>query len=552
VAEHIETRFGTINRSLAAAIRHGLEVSIFYPVLGPLNEVHGRLLAAGTTMGLADRLAEPPSQRWSELMTNVFGGDEVGLRREPVGNGRDALAERHRAVLASHVPTPRDRDVAHQLLLTARAFVIAEAMRLGDIVDDWRHSGVLQDPEGNPAADLLPALLGTGDVGARLARIAADETWYRLLSDVADSPFADVPFVPTQRVDDAPAQVPVRSAAPRAAGWWTGLTTHPRVLFPLACLVFVALILAPALQRSQAGVLGAPPVPEKRHVKVVIMNTTDLGPFLYALDQKYFTKAGFRFDPSTDVKKVDSGTEAVRLLESGEVDFAYATYVPFIIAQREHHNIKLVAGASSAGPGSCMVVAMPRGKVRGIQDMPGKRVAITARNTMSDLLIMSALRSNGVDPSSIEWVPARFEDMAGMLRSGTVDAAFMTEPYMTDAKTSVGALPVFDTAVGPTLTLPTAAFGTTARFARDNPGAVEAFRGVLEKATTEVNEDKDKVGGPLLFHVNIKTRPEMLPQLLTYVSALDESRLADVVGLMREFGMLDKDVDVFPMIARRF
>jgi NitT/TauT family transport system substrate-binding protein len=164
---------------------------------------------------------------------------------------------------------------------------------------------------------------------------------------------------------------------------------------------------------------------------------------------------------------------------------------------------------------------------------------------------MSALRTHGVDPRSITWVPARFEDMAGMLKAGEIDAAFMTEPFMTEAKKSVGAVPVLDTAVGPTLNLPTAAFGTTATFARENPETVKAFRQVLETATAEVNQDKSKVGGPLLVHMELKTRPEMLPRLLTFEPTLDEDRLESVVKLMREFTMLDKDIDVHRMITRQ-
>jgi NitT/TauT family transport system substrate-binding protein len=386
--------------------------------------------------------------------------------------------------------------------------------------------------------------------------MAADESWSSLLSHVDDSPLREPPIlVPPQNVGDAPVPVPVGAPDHPVAGWLGRLVADRRLLVPAAiaaCVALVALLVNSGPQRPDAVRNGAPPAPrpERPHIEVAIMTTTDLGPFLYALDEEYFTKAGFRFDPVRDVRVVDSGTAAVELLKSGEVDIAYATYVPFFIAQRERGNIKLVAGASSAGPKSCMVVAMPGGKVRGIRDMRGKRVAVTSRNTMSELLIMSALTSNGVDPSSIKWVSARFEDMAGLLKAGKIDAAFMTEPFMTEAKKSVGAVPVFDTAAGPTLNLPTAAFGTTAEFARDNPGTVTAFRQVLETATDEVNEDKTKVGGPLLVYMELETRPEMLPQLLTFDPALDEDRLENVVKLMREFKMLDKDIDVPSMIAR--
>ena len=168
---------------------------------------------------------------------------------------------------------------------------------------------------------------------------------------------------------------------------------------------------------------------ETADVKVSIMKTTDLAPFHLAM------KEGFFKDEGLNIEFVDapSGGESVGKLVSGEVDISYSSYTPFFLAEsrkaaQDKGGIKLVADASSAGPNSCMVVATPDSSVKNIKDMAGKRVAVTATGTISDLLTMSTLKTNGVDHKSIKWVETPFPATSAALKGKRVDAAFVTEP----------------------------------------------------------------------------------------------------------------------------
>jgi NitT/TauT family transport system substrate-binding protein len=337
----------------------------------------------------------------------------------------------------------------------------------------------------------------------------------------------------------------------------------PRRATSSRCARFPILVLALALFTSLTGcgLLGgsddeAPATNaagglEKPNLKISIMTTSDLAPFHLAVKNGYFRDAGFTFDPAKDVVVARSGGESTTKLTSNEVDIAYSSYTPFFAAKANANaDIVLVADASSAGPGSCMVVTMPNSQVKSIKDMEGKRIAVTARNTISDLLVMSTLKTNGVNHESIQWVEMPFPSTAERLAAGDVDAAFLTEPFLAGAQKTVGAVPVFDVAVGPTANMPTAGFASNSKFVKDNPKTVAAFQQVMQKATDEARADRSKVEPLLQEFAKIDADTAKLVTLLTFESALDATRIQRVPDLMLEFGVIKQKIDVSTMIAK--
>lgn len=289
---------------------------------------------------------------------------------------------------------------------------------------------------------------------------------------------------------------------------------------------------------------------EKPNLKISVMTTTDLAPFWLAVKNGYFREAGFTFDPAKDVVTAKSGGDSVTKLTSKEVDIAYSSYTPFFVAKSKGAaDIKLVSDASSAGPGATMVVTMPNSSIKSIKDMTGKRVAVTARNTISDLLVMSTLKTNGVDWQSINWAEVPFPSTAEALKAGQVDAAFLTEPFLTGAQKTVGAVPVFDTAVGPTANMPTAGYAANAEFVQQYPKTLAAWQKVMQRATDEAKADRSKVEPLLQEFAKIDADTAKLSTLLQFSSSLDATRIQRVPDLMLEFGVIKEKIDVSQMIA---
>jgi NitT/TauT family transport system substrate-binding protein len=285
---------------------------------------------------------------------------------------------------------------------------------------------------------------------------------------------------------------------------------------------------------------GAPPT-----LRVSIMPTTDLAPFHLAMQNGYFQAEGVQVEAVTS----SSGQASLAKLIGGELEIAYASYTPFFVAQGQGAaDLRFVADASSAAPGTVMIVAMPRSGVATVADLAGKRIAITATNTISDTLVKSAMRQAGVDFSGVQWISIPFAETAPALARGDVDAAFLTEPFITIAERSVGAVPIVDTATGPAANLPTAGYATLASFADENRDAIAAFQRALAKATDEA-ADRGKVEPLLVEHTGIDRETASATALLTFRSALDARELQRVPDLLLEFGVLRERVDASAMIG---
>ncbi|MFD9895561.1 ABC transporter substrate-binding protein [Amycolatopsis sp. NPDC059027] len=284
---------------------------------------------------------------------------------------------------------------------------------------------------------------------------------------------------------------------------------------------------------------------EKPNLKVAIMSTIDTAPFRLAQDAGYFKNEGL----TVEATEAPTGQAALTKLIGGEVDISYSSYTPFFAAKSKNTaDIRLVADASSAAPKSTAVVALPNSQVRSVLDLAGKKIGITAPNTMSDTLTKSVMKDHGVDFSHVEWRPVPLPNVAASLKNGDIDAAFLTEPFITQSARAVGSVPVVDTATGSTQDFPTAGYGALGRFTTESPRTVAAFQRAMLKATRD-SADRAKIEPLMVKYAKVDQDTAALTTLLTFQSTLDARRIQRVPDLMLQMGAITTKVDAAPMIV---
>jgi NitT/TauT family transport system substrate-binding protein len=80
------------------------------------------------------------------------------------------------------------------------------------------------------------------------------------------------------------------------------------------------------------------------------------------------------------------------------------------------------------------VVVQKDGPVRSVKDLKGKIVAIPSRFSDERLIVLKALKENGMSPSDIKMVEMAPPDVAGALAAKAIDAFSMGEPYPSQAE----------------------------------------------------------------------------------------------------------------------
>src|SRR5262245_8718376 len=250
--------------------------------------------------------------------------------------------------------------------------------------------------------------------------------------------------------------------------------------------VMVLLAGVPACSQSGGSATGTRHGPvEKSRIRVGVLPVVDVGPFYLAIENGYFKAEGL----DVEVVTTASGKASIDGLVSGDLDISQGSYPAAFLAQsRKVADFKIVAEALAAKPGHLVLGAPPNSPVKRMQDVAGRRVAVTAKNTMCDLAPKAVLESNNVDYKNIQWIEMSFPEMIPAMQRGDVDAACLVEPWVTTAAKQIGAVPLVDGASGPTANMPMAGFVVNSgpgKFGSTSPNAIAAFQRGLTRAALE-------------------------------------------------------------------
>lgn len=273
---------------------------------------------------------------------------------------------------------------------------------------------------------------------------------------------------------------------------------------------------------------------EKTHITVGVLPIIDNAAFYIAQRDGLFRAQGLDATPLV----LANGTLGTQLLLPGRLDFAFSNYVTTILSASHGTRLRVIAGGHQATPGNTVIVVPKGSPMRSPQDLRGKTIAVNALQNIGPLLVNAALARYGVPRSAVRIVAIPFPQMAAALANHTVDAAWMTEPFLTEAEKLHGARPLVDTATGPTAGFPIAGWETTQRFAQQDPKTVAAFQRAITQAQALAARAAN-VQQVLPGYIKGVT-PQLAASLNlgAFPGSVSQAQLQRVADLMRSEGML--------------
>jgi NitT/TauT family transport system substrate-binding protein len=283
---------------------------------------------------------------------------------------------------------------------------------------------------------------------------------------------------------------------------------------------------------------------EVARIRLGAIPIVDVAPVYIALQKGYFKDEGV----DVEVKTIQGGALSIPSLLNGDLDVTFGNWVSFLVAQSKGTaDLKLVADGYRGKPGMFMVMAPAGSPIRSAKDLAGKKIAVNTRANVAELAVRAALRAEQVDPGGVQFIEFAFPDMQAALARKDIDAALVVEPFITRAVQQIGAVPVLDTMTGDAAELPIGGYATTAKFAKENPKTLDAFRRALNKAQRDAT-DRHAVESVITGYAKVDASIAADLHLGSYPSSIDVARLRGVVALMRVNGMLTGDVDPASML----
>ena len=327
---------------------------------------------------------------------------------------------------------------------------------------------------------------------------------------------------------------------------------RPRPLAGLAALVGMGLLAAGC--SGGGGGPGAPGGLEKTNLNVAVVPSVDSAALYIAADRGLFAAEGLHV--SILQTKVES--TAIDSQLQNHFDVTAGPYVSYI----RENAVDSKAGFRVLAPGSIMqsnnqeILVPKTSRITTIGGLAGAKIAVDGTSaadgtdTLGTLLVSSVLSDNAVQVGAHQFVPMQFSGMATAMAQGKVAAAWMPEPYVTEAEEQTGAVPLADPNQGSSQNLPVSGYMVTASWLKKYPHTAAAFRAAILKAQAIAARNPAAVQQGMENFADKNPQSAVIatdPEFPTQQSAVLLQRLA---SLMLTFGMLPQKYDVNQMIVK--
>lgn len=215
------------------------------------------------------------------------------------------------------------------------------------------------------------------------------------------------------------------------------------------------------------------------------------GPF-YAKDMGFFVKAGL----DVDIQSLPSAAAIAAAVSSGAIDIGYCAVD--VLASIHQKNIPLVA----LSPGGeylstenfriAAVVVPATSTAKLAKDLNGKVIASNGLHSFGEEAARVWIDTNGGDSSTVKWVELPFPSMPAALDTGRVDAAFITEPFLTVATKNARVLGYGYDGISKHFLIGT--WVATPQWASAHADLVKRFQTVMHDTAVWANANQAKTG----------------------------------------------------------
>jgi NitT/TauT family transport system substrate-binding protein len=284
---------------------------------------------------------------------------------------------------------------------------------------------------------------------------------------------------------------------------------------------------------------------EKTDLTVAAVPSFDSAGLYVAQQRGLFAAEGLHV---TIVPAVSSST-VIKGQLAGKYDVTVGAYPGYILADALHRaDLRILAPASNMAPLTLEVVVPPGSPIQSVAELKGKRIGVNALNNIGTLLVSALLSNYGIPASEVHFVPIPFPKMAAALSEHKVDAAWLSEPFVTGAEESVGALALADADQGVATGLPVSGFAVTQAWLDKYPRTAAAFRRAILRAQAIANTSLGTVQNAMVAYAGVSRSTAQIAAIPSYPLQTNVPLLQRIANLMEQFGMTTQEFNVSQII----
>jgi NitT/TauT family transport system substrate-binding protein len=202
-----------------------------------------------------------------------------------------------------------------------------------------------------------------------------------------------------------------------------------------------------ALVLTLAAIAAAPPALGAQTPATIRVGTPPFeaaAEVYFAKEQGYFAKAGL----DVAIVPIVNSSAIAEAVASGSIDVGFSAVLSIAIAHARGIPFVMIAPGNVHDPAAqiAALIVPTASAIRVARDLSGKTVGIPALKTISEYAPRIWIDRNGGDSMSVKFLELPFPAMADALAAGRIDAAWVTEPFISSNKRTTRVLAyAFDT-----------------------------------------------------------------------------------------------------------
>lgn len=308
------------------------------------------------------------------------------------------------------------------------------------------------------------------------------------------------------------------------------------------------------------------PAPEVSTITIDAVPTADAAGLYIAQDDGYFAQQGLQ----VNIVPINGGEYGIGDLQTGKADLLEGNYVSFILAQvagtfaapnpknpaappepSKPIDMRMIADSSQMQAGNQALYVMPSSGYKTVKDLVKDHVAVgvNTRHNIGTVLLGSLLASNGYKVGKLAQSPQILPNMPKLLNAGTIKAAWLPEPFGTEAQQKYGAVQLADFNQGSLENFPIGTIVGTNAWVSSHPNTIAAFLRAYNEGQQVADTNRAAVESALVKHVPGVTQELAATMTLDiYPLAMDVPVMQRVPDAMYEFGLITKPYKITDMI----
>jgi NitT/TauT family transport system substrate-binding protein len=335
-----------------------------------------------------------------------------------------------------------------------------------------------------------------------------------------------------------------------------------KLAYCLAATIPVA-ILAGCSGASSGG--GGGPL-ESSTIVIDAVPTADAAGLYIAQDDGLFAKQGL----TVKIAPINGGEYGMGDLQTGKAQLIEGNYVSFVLAQvagkfaapdptnpagppqpLKPIDMRIIADSSQMQPGNQALYVLSNSPYKTVADLAKDhaKIGINSPNNIAQVLLGSLFEADGLPLGSLKQVVQPvFPLMPAYLADHKIGAAWLPEPFGTEAQEKYGAVQLADLDQGSLENFPIGTIVGSAQWVKNNPGTIAAFLRAYDQGQQIADTNRSAVEKALVKWTQVSPLIAANMTLDSYPLAMDVPVMQRIPDAMYQFGVLKQHYNITDMI----